>query len=70
MANVLTEEQKEQKRLEEEQRKDDIRAQLYDIELNLKRIDETVYYVSSTYNIDLSKAQELVKQLRQELTIE
>lgn len=66
-APVLTEEQKELKRQEREQRRDDVMAQIYDVEINIKKVDDVLTYLSSAYNIDLSKPQELIKQLRDEL---
>jgi hypothetical protein len=51
--------------------KDFIRGQLYDVGINLKVVENAVYYVASSYKfIDLSKAQELIKKLKEELGLE
>jgi len=48
--------------------KDNIRGAIYDVEVNLKKVEDAVYYVVNSYpDINLQRAQELMKELRKEL---
>jgi len=53
-----------------DEQKDSIRDALYDVGINLKKVEEAVNYVTYAYKIDLTRAQELIGDLKKELGLE